>query len=238
MSHILGLYAISSDNEQVETIPPQMSQTPPQMSQSPPHVPQFWNMSPVTFEGSDANALKHDFFTKLRAFGINIQAKNFRWQWRLEFCEGPHYVYGDCFFFQKQDSVIVEFNHLYGDRWVWWRMIHKLKGVPTKRLFERLYTPPNTSAPIVFDILKRKQPIDANLMTLIGQDVNPDDLLYLLEDDDLKIVHLVMHRLSQFQEPPRDISTILDWTTRPVTMFIEHKIVKHAHSILQKQSRL
>ena len=201
-------------------------------------MPQFWHMSLVTFEGSDAHALKDDLFAKMRALGVHIQAKNSRWQWRLEFCEGRHYVYGDCFFFQKEDSVIVDVNHLHGDRWLWWRMIHKLKGVPTKRLFERFYRPVEASAPIVLDVLKRKQPIGEDCMALVGQDTNPDDLLYLLEDHDLNRVRVAMHRLSQFEEPPRDVSTIRAWTTRPVYRFLEREIVKHAHAILQKQSRL
>lgn len=205
---------------------------------TPPPVPQLWHMSHVTFEGPDAHALKDDLFIKLRALGVHIQAKNSRWHWRLKFCEGPHYVCGDCFFFQKEDSVIVDVNHLEGDRWVWWRMIHRLNDVPTKRLFERFYRPAETSPPIVMDILKQKQRVDEHVMALVGQDVNPDDLLYLLKDHDLNRVRLAMHRLSQFEEPPHDISTIRAWASRPVCSFMEREIVKHVHVILQKQSRL
>lgn len=205
------------------------------MPANPPLLPAHWPMSSVTFEGPDAHSLRDGLFEKMRALGVHIEAKNSRWQWRLELCEGPHYVYGDCFFFQKKDAVVVDMNHLHGDRFTWWHMIHKLQGVPTR---ERCYSPIETSAPIVAYNLKRKLPINEDFMALVGQDVEPDALLYLLETHDLNMVRVIMYRLSQFEEPPSDVTAIQAWTTRPVYRFIEREIVKHAHAILQMQSRL
>ena len=54
----------------------------------------------------------------------------------------------------------------------------------------------------------------------------------------MNMVRVIMYRLSQFEEPPSDVTAIQAWTTRPVYRFIEREIVKHAHAILQKQSRL
>lgn len=205
------------------------------MPDNPPPLPSYWQMSCVTFEGPNAHLLRDELFEKMRAMGVHIEAKNSRWQWRLELCHGIHYVYGDLFFFQKENSIIADVNQIQGDRLTWWHMIHNLQGVPTR---ERCYSPMETSAPIVSYNLKRKQPINEDFMALVGQDVKPDDLLYLLEDCDLNMAHAVMYRLSQFEEPPRNVTAIQAWTSRPVYRFIEREIVKHAHAILQKQSRL
>lgn len=207
------------------------------MPDQPPPLPAHWPISSVTFEGPDAHSLRDELFEKMRALGVHIEAKNSRWQWRLEFCEGPHYVHGECFFFQKDGTVLVDVNQLHGDRWVWWRMIHKLRGEPDK-ILERVYTPTKTSMPFVPSMLKQKKTITEDYIAIIGQDVQPNDLLYLLEDTDLNSVRFVMWRLSQFDKMPQDVSAIQAWTKRPVSHFLEREIVKHAHAILQKQSRL
>ena len=105
-----------------------------QMPDEPPNVPEHWPFTFVTFEGNDVHTLRDDIFGKLKSCGVSIQVRNSRWNWDLEYCEGPYYITARCYIFKKgSGDYILELNLMSGERFTWGRLVSKIqeRSVPS-----------------------------------------------------------------------------------------------------------
>lgn len=204
----------------------------------PPTMPVVWQWTGVTFDGTCPQTLRKTLFKHLDTLGVFIELKSADWKYRLHYCQGPLYMKADCVFFKTGvSSYKMEIQHLSGDRWAWWKIMHNLQALQAGKTPELIpeFTPiVETFKPILEQALHE----DIESIAMVGQDSSPDVLVPLLSSLTPDVVYAAMFRMALFNEAPKDLTTIRKWAQRPCHGYLQRRISDCAARILQKTSRL
>lgn len=215
-------------------------------TQAPPPVPQYWVFSPYTLTGKDAHALRERLFEAFKARGACITPRTSNWYYEIEYCEGFEYVKADCRFFQRlgHQPVIVDIQHIYGDRFVWARLLQRVKNAlgisktPVKSLTMPSQVNVAKTEPWLTKALQSGEPLSTDLFPLIGEDTKPEYLVSYLHLDNPNIAYAAALRLKQLGQLPDDCTAIYQWATKIPENFLERRTSDICRDLLHLNSKL
>ena len=201
--------------------------------QFPPPVPDYWPFSKFTSSGPSGIELRRNLFAKMSEENVHISLRASDWRYCLEFVEGDHYLKIDCRFFQREHDAIADINLLSGDRWVWGRLVRRLKSehfktLPHENVLTEKVTPPQI----------RKALDNGNYceeyIYMMAPDIPDKYFLPFLSGSSLNIVRIASSRLKSVHDTP----SMRFWQQRKPRNFLEKEITKNIAALCPNDSRL